>query len=67
MKIAVKFADKENLEKIVNEIKLDDIKWITQNGDEYTIIYKVYEKQKIQVVDKSLQNKKKIRGEKYGK
>lgn len=50
--IKVMFVDKENLEDEIGKIK--DIKWVTQNGNTYTIIYEYHEKKKIKVIDKAM-------------
>lgn len=52
--IKVEFADKENLEEVIKNIGDKNIKWITQSGDQYTVIYEEYKKESIQVWDKSV-------------
>lgn len=52
--IKVKFTNKENLETVINEIKQKDIRWVTQNGDEYTILYEVNEVEEIKTMDKNI-------------
>ena len=53
MKIKVKFTNKENLETVINEIKLNSIRWITQSGGDYTIFYEKPENRKIKTLNKS--------------
>lgn len=52
--IKVEFVDKENLEEVIKNIGDKNIKWITQNGEQYTVIYEEYKKESIQVWDKSV-------------
>lgn len=52
--IKVEFTDKENLEEVIKNIGDKNIKWITQSGEQYTIIYEENKPGKIEVWDKSL-------------
>lgn len=52
MGIKVKFVDKEHLEKEIKTIKEQHIKWITQSGDQYTIIYEEYKPGKLKSFNK---------------
>ena len=52
--IKVEFANKENLEVIIKNIGGANIKWITQSGEQYTIIYEENKPGKIKTMDKSL-------------
>lgn len=52
MEIKVKFVDKEHLEEEIKTIKPQYIKWLTQNGEQYTIIYEEHKNGRIQVLSK---------------
>ena len=53
MEIKIKFVDKEYLEEEIRIIKGQNIKWITQNGDQYTIIYEEHKNKKLKTINKS--------------
>lgn len=53
MKIKAKFTNKENLETAINEVKLSSIRWVTQSGNDYTILYEECENKKIKMLSKS--------------
>lgn len=53
MGIKIKFVDKEYLEEEIRTIKGQNIKWITQNGDQYTIIYEECKNEKLKTISKS--------------
>ncbi len=52
--IKVEFANKENLETVIKNIGGANIKWITQSGEQYTIIYEEHTTGTMQVWDKSV-------------
>ncbi len=50
--IKVEFVNKENLEEVIKNIGDKNIKWITQSGDQYTIIYEEYKPGKLKSFNK---------------
>lgn len=56
MEIKVKFVNKECLEEEIKTIKGQNIKWITQNDDQYTIIYEDHENKNLKTISKNILN-----------